>query len=66
MVNGVAQPGGQEIDVTPANVANTVLDAGTAGGTDTLWGAAARGQWHCHELAAVYRDVPDADPDRPQ
>jgi hypothetical protein len=37
MVNGVAQSGGHEIDVTPANVANTVFDAGTAGGTDTLW-----------------------------
>jgi hypothetical protein len=37
MVNGVAQPGGQEIDVLPANVANTVFDVGTAGGTDTLW-----------------------------
>ncbi len=37
MVNGVAQTGGHEIDVAPANVANTVFDAGTAGGTDTLW-----------------------------
>ncbi len=36
-VNGVAQTGGHEIDVTPANVANTVFDAGTVGGTDTLW-----------------------------
>ncbi len=30
-VNGVAQTGGHEIDVTPANVANTVFDAGTLG-----------------------------------
>ena len=37
VVNGVAQTGGHEIDVSPANVANTVFDAGTAGGTDTLW-----------------------------
>jgi hypothetical protein len=37
VVNGVPQTGGHEIDVTPANVANTVFDAGTAGGTDTLW-----------------------------
>ena len=37
VVNGVAQTGGHEIDVTPANVANTVFDAGTAGGSDQLW-----------------------------
>ena len=37
VVNSVAQTGGHEIDVTPANVANTVFDAGTAGGSDTLW-----------------------------
>ena len=37
VVNGVPQTGGHEIDVSPANVANTVFDAGTAGGTDTLW-----------------------------
>ncbi len=37
VVNGVAQSGGHEIDVSPADVANTVFDAGTAGGTDTLW-----------------------------
>ena len=37
VVNGVAQTGGHEIDVTPANVAGTVFDAGTTGGTDTLW-----------------------------
>ena len=36
VVNGVAQTGGHEIDVSPANVANTVFDAGTLGGTDTL------------------------------
>ena len=36
VVNGMAQTGGHEIDVSPANVANTVFDAGTAGGTDTL------------------------------
>ena len=36
-VNGVAQTGGHEIDVAPANVANTVFDAGTVGGTDSLW-----------------------------
>ena len=37
VVNGVAQTGGHEIDVAPANVAGAVFDAGTAGGTDTLW-----------------------------
>ena len=37
VVNGVPQTGGHEIDVSPANVANTVFDVGTAGGTDTLW-----------------------------
>ena len=37
VVNGVAQTGRHEIDVTPANVANTVFDAGTATGSDTLW-----------------------------
>src|SRR5207344_2897633 len=36
-VNGVAQTGGHEIDVAPANVANTVFDAGIVGGTDSLW-----------------------------
>jgi hypothetical protein len=33
----VAQTGGHEIDVSPANVANTVFDEGTTGNTDTLW-----------------------------
>ena len=37
VVNSVAQTGGHEIDVTPANVAGTVFDAGTSAGTDTLW-----------------------------
>ena len=37
VVNGVAQTGGQEIDLTPANVANTVYDVGTAGGTVILY-----------------------------
>src|SRR5579883_1003203 len=37
VVNGVAQSGGHEIDVSPADAANTVFDVGTAGGTDTLW-----------------------------
>ena len=36
VVNGVSQTGGHEIDVTPANVANTIYDVGTSGGTDTL------------------------------
>ena len=35
-INGVAQTGGHEIDVTPANVANVVFDVGTAGGSDTV------------------------------
>src|SRR3984957_10605935 len=37
VVNGVAQTGSHEIDVTPANVANTVFDVGTTGATDTLF-----------------------------
>ncbi len=37
VVNGTPQTGGHEIDVTPANVANTIFDVGTLGGTDTLW-----------------------------
>ena len=37
VVNGVLQTGGHEIDVSPADVANTVFDAGTLGGSDTLW-----------------------------
>src|ERR1700676_4120307 len=37
VVNGVAQTGGHEIDVAPANAAGTVFNAGTAGGSDTLW-----------------------------
>ena len=37
VVNGVAQSGGHEIDVAPANVGKTVFDVGTGGGTDTLW-----------------------------
>jgi len=37
VVNGVAQTGGHEIDVATANVAGTVFDVGTTGGTDTLW-----------------------------
>ena len=37
VVNSVPQTGGHEIDVAPANFANTVFDAGTAAGTDTLW-----------------------------
>jgi hypothetical protein len=37
VVNGVPQTSGHEIDVSPANFANTVFDVGTLGGTDTLW-----------------------------
>jgi hypothetical protein len=37
VVNGVAQSSGHEIDVAPANVANTVFDAGVTGTFDTLW-----------------------------
>ena len=37
MVNGTPQTGGHEIDVSPGDVANTVFDVGTLGGTDTLW-----------------------------
>jgi hypothetical protein len=37
VVNGVAQTGGHEIDVAPADVVNSVFDVGTLGGTDTLW-----------------------------
>ena len=37
VVNGVFETGGHEIDVSPANVASTVFDAGTSAGIDTLW-----------------------------
>jgi hypothetical protein len=37
VVNGVAQTGGHEIDVAPANVAGTLFDAGTTAGTDPLY-----------------------------
>ncbi|MDA9430599.1 hypothetical protein XH88_02140, partial [Bradyrhizobium sp. CCBAU 51627] len=37
VVNGSAQTGGHEIDVSPANVANVVFNEGTTGNTDTLW-----------------------------
>src|SRR5262249_2769452 len=37
IVNGVAQTGGHEIDVSPANVANTVFKVGSTGATDTLY-----------------------------
>jgi hypothetical protein len=37
VINGVPQSGGHEIDVAPANLANTVFDIGTAGGSDVLW-----------------------------
>ena len=37
VVNGTPQTGGHEIDVSPADVTNTVFDVGTLGGTDTLW-----------------------------
>jgi hypothetical protein len=37
VVNGVPQTGGREVDVSPADIANTVFDVGTLGGTDTLW-----------------------------
>jgi hypothetical protein len=37
VVNGTPQSGGHEIDVAPANVAGTVFDVGTLGGTDQLW-----------------------------
>jgi hypothetical protein len=36
-INGVAQPANMAINVSSANVANTVFDAGMQGGTDTLW-----------------------------
>ena len=35
-----------DIDVSPANVANTVFDASTLGGPDVLVGALAAEQWH--------------------
>jgi probable HAF family extracellular repeat protein len=37
VVNGTPQTGGHEIDVSPSDVANTMFDVGTLGGTDTLW-----------------------------
>jgi hypothetical protein len=37
VVNGAAQTSGQELDLTPAQAANTVYDVGTAGGTVFLY-----------------------------
>ena len=37
VINGAAQSGGHEIDVAPTDLAKTVFDVGTLGGTDTLW-----------------------------
>lgn len=37
VVNGVAQTSGHEIDVTAANVANTVFNTRSSDGSDTLW-----------------------------
>jgi hypothetical protein len=37
VVNNAPQSGGHEIDVAPGDVANTVFDVGTLGGTDQLW-----------------------------
>jgi probable HAF family extracellular repeat protein len=37
VINGIAQTGGHEIDVAPADVSKTVYNVGTLGGTDTLW-----------------------------
>ena len=36
-INGVAQTGGHQIDLTPADVANTVFVAGASAGSDTLY-----------------------------
>ena len=36
-VNGTPQTGGHEIDISLANVANTVFDVGMLGGADRLW-----------------------------
>ena len=37
VVNGLPQTGGQEIDLSSVDVAHTVFDVGTLGGTDKLW-----------------------------
>jgi hypothetical protein len=37
VVNGVPQTGGHEIDIAPADMANTYYDVGTLGGTDMMW-----------------------------
>src|SRR4029077_3841565 len=37
VVNGAPQGSGREIDVTPADVANTFFNAGSLGGSDLLW-----------------------------
>ena len=58
VVNGMAQTGGHEIDVSPANVANTVFDAGTAGGTDTLLARLLQNDGTLDAVATVYCDRP--------
>ena len=66
VVNGVPQTGGHEIDVSPANVANTVFDAGTAGGTDTLWARLLQNNGNLTAWQQFTVTVPSADVERDQ
>ncbi len=61
VVNGVAQTAGHEIDVSPADVANTVFDAGTSAGPDTLWARLLQNDGTLTSLAAIHCDGSGAD-----
>jgi hypothetical protein len=57
-VNGTPQTGGHEIDVTPANVVNSVFDVGTTGRHRCAVGKAAAERRHADALAAIHRKRP--------
>ena len=61
VVNGAAQTGGHEIDVSPANVANTVFDASTLGGPDVLWARLLQNNGTLTGMAGVQRNGPNTD-----
>ena len=56
MVNNVALPAGQWVNVSPANVANTVFDVGTLGGSDTLYARLLEDNGTLTSVEVVHRD----------
>ena len=55
VVNGMPQTGGHEIDVAPADVAGTVFNVGTLGGTDTLWARLLQTDGQLTRMAELHR-----------